>query len=141
MTAINSALSSLVNRHLAANVQASAAQSAQTQSSGGGFANAVNLNLTAPAQAVMASQGAGPSGSGGKAGEGMPVGVQSSSSGSGSAEETLLVEEAKQQVIPKVGVAGADKVVDSKGDIDQVELNKLIAQQEAQQAAKLSTNG
>jgi hypothetical protein len=44
---------------------------------------------------------------------------------------TATIDEAKRKVAPQVGVVGANEVVDKQGNIDQIELAKLVAAQAA----------
>ncbi len=119
--------------------QATAQQAAGSENSGGTFGNAVNVTLSAPAQAVLAGQGA--SSSSGSSSASLPPPPAPSSPGVPVASSTTttdaeeLIQEALQQVIPKVGVARASEVVDSKGTIDQVKLQQLVEQQSQPKAS------
>ncbi len=138
MSQISGTLDSLIAKNQsAAYAQTVAAATGQTEnsdeSSGSGFGSAVNLTLSPAAQAAVAaassSSGSGASSAGGPPGGGGAPPIPISSSTSSSSDVELLIEEAKQQVIPQVGITGADEVVDDKGNIDEVKLSELIAQQ------------
>jgi hypothetical protein len=131
MSQISQSLDSLVAKNQAAIQQQPQRPSAQTQSSGGGFGSAVNVTLSAGAQAAVASQSSASGASANaspSAGGGAPS-VPLSASSSTSSDVELLIEEAKQQVIPEVGITGADEVVSDQGTIDEVKLNELLAEQ------------
>ena len=132
MSQISGRLDSLVAKNQsAAYAQRAAAGASQTkstdESSGGGFGSAVNLTLSPTAQAAVAGQSSA-SGASSASGSGAPP-IPVSSSSSTSSDVEFLIEEAKQQVIPRVGVTGADEVVDDQGNIDEVKLSELLAQQ------------
>ncbi len=110
------------------------ASAAPSQSSGGGdsFGPATNVTLSPAAQSAVSGQGSAsgasaPAGGGAPpSGGGVPIAVTPSST----TDTVTLVEEADQQVIPKVGVTGASEVVDNNGNINYVKLYALIAQQD-----------
>lgn len=130
MAVINSALASAISRVAAA--QEAKATSSTTQSATDSFGPASTVTLSAAAQSALGSTSSdsGTSAPSAAAGGGGGTGVPISTSSSTSTDTELLVEEADQEVIPKVGVQGASEVVDSKGDIDEVKLNELILQQD-----------
>lgn len=118
--------------------QAVAAQSAAAQQSnassqitgnnGNNFGPSSTVTLSPSAQAALAgtSSGSGSSAAGSSKTPAPPVRVAVSSSTT--TDSATLIEEAYQQVIPKVGVTGASEVVDSQGNINEVKLNELILQ-------------
>ena len=90
------------------------------------YGAATQVALSAPAQAVLSSQSSGtgnstaqPPAGGGAAPEATPA-----------VDTASLIETAKRKVIPQVGVAGANAVVDNQGNISRTRLAQLIAAQE-----------
>ncbi|MDE3016946.1 MAG: hypothetical protein KGI29_08535 [Pseudomonadota bacterium] len=115
--------------------QTNQSQAAQSQPAASSFGDAVNVSLSAPAQAAVASQNTSAS---------TPVSNTSSSSAPAkqapvasapTVDVAQLVADARQKVIPKVGVSGASDVVDKNGNISKVQLAIEIAEQ-AQKSQK-----
>jgi len=141
VTVISSAIASLVPKAITS--QTTASQAYSSQNAGSNFGPAANITLSASAQSAVTSQGSS-SGNGastastGNSAPTAPAGVGGGSSAistgsntsTSSSETSELVEEAKRKVIPQVGIKGADEVVDNQGNINEVKLHELIAQQD-----------
>ena len=143
MAAINNIPSSVLAQAFAA-VKAAEAQSQQpsaSQNLDDTYGNAVNVTLSPPAQAIASNQNTSSTAASSNSGADTSAPAHRShtphvpiTSVSNETDATFLVEEALQQVIPKVGVTDASEVVDSNGNINQVKLQELIAQQEQSQS-------
>jgi len=100
--------------------QSSQPQVAASQTTANSFGDAVNVNLSAPAQAAIAGQNTSSN---------TPTSQTPVVSQAPTVDVAQLVSDARQKVIPKVGVSGASDVVDKNGNISKVQLAIEIAEQ------------
>jgi len=131
MTTINNPITPAAIQPKASATAPVSQPSVQSQAAGDTFGPATDVNLSPPAQTAVSEQGTSsgtaPSGNTKTSKNTQQASAPVTSSSAANTES--LISSAKRKVIPEVGVAGANEVVDKNGNTDKIKLAELISQQ------------